>query len=206
MKFPLPLCHLGQAYVRLCSIPMALHLCSDTCSSLPCKPISRGKGSRERKALSPFLPHLQCSLRCRNTSAELGSFSFHQSTMCLPRKFILSPSYHICRQRQREWLAPGHLSRTEVGLSLQPSWPGSVSSERGILHPHHSPIERGFSNPLQSTERWASATEAFGGFCRQEKNAATKDWGLLELCSRGKGSTCPIQKLILILMSVSKSS
>lgn len=102
MKFLLPLCHLGQAYVRLCSMPMALHQCSDTCSSLPRKPIGRGEGSRERKAVSPFLPHLQCSLWCRNTGVELGSFSFHQSTMCLSRKSIPSPPYHICRQRHRD--------------------------------------------------------------------------------------------------------
>lgn len=79
--FPLPLCHSGQTYVRLCSTPMALQQCLDTCSSPPCKPISRGEGSRERKAVSPSLLHMQCSVV--------------QKHWCRPWQLFLSPVYRV---------------------------------------------------------------------------------------------------------------
>lgn len=166
-----------------CSTPMALHQYSDTCSSLPCKPISRGKVAGKARHLSS-LPALQCSMWCRNSRSELGSFSFHQSTKCLSRKSIPSSPYHICRQRHREWFArtsQQDRSRTKfITLTTR----SCVFREASCTHTIH-PL-RGVSQTLCKAERSGHLQLRPFGASVGRKNAATKDWGLLELCSREK--------------------
>lgn len=176
--------------------------------TLPCKSVNRV--SIRKVALSPSLAHLQCFIWCRNVSTQLGSLSFHPSIEWLWRELIPSPPYHSCRQRHGEWLAPVLAGRPETGLSLlYPPGPGPVSSLWGILCIHST-----WWNLLRKVLK-PSAKHREAGVCSWGLWRILQPWNMLPQSTEIRSNcaesekekvTSLFQKLVLILMSVSKSS